>query len=155
MTKVYLSIPIKYRNFAEVIEKDLGTRGITVLNPCKIVHDYYSKEKIPSYVAKQCWKMIKASDAVILYTDYYGRDCAAEVGYATALDKPVFPFYFCEIFPFLQEDWMIKSSLEPISEGLDSLVERIFSILTHNRDADIEGNLEHIDQNEIEDPLPI
>jgi nucleoside 2-deoxyribosyltransferase len=123
---VYLSIPIAHREDADLIEEFLSQKGIHVLNPCRIVHGDWSKQEIPKQIADRCWDMIKVSDAIILYTDYYGRDCGAEIGYAYASAKPVFPFYLYREPPFLQEDWMIKSNLEPISEGLYSLVEKIF-----------------------------
>jgi nucleoside 2-deoxyribosyltransferase len=123
--KVYLSIPICHRDDANKIEEHLQMRGIEVLNPCRIVHDDCPKEHIPFSVAEECRDKIKESKAVILYTDNYGRDCSWEIGYAFAISKPIFPFYIYSEANFLQEDWMIKSSLMPTSEGLDSLVEKL------------------------------
>lgn len=124
---VYLSIPIAHSKDADLIEVFLVQNGINVLNPCRIVYGDWPKQEIPKQIASKCWDMIKRSVAVILFTDYYGRDCGAEIGYAYASSKPVFPFYLYHEPLFLQEDWMIKSNLEPISEGLHSLAEKIFA----------------------------
>ncbi len=131
--KVYLSIPISRTIDASRIEEYLNQHGITVLNPCRLVHDNCPKEQIPSYVAEKCWKLIEESEAVILFYDYYGRDCSCEIGYAFKSSKPVFPFYLYHKGDF-QEDWMIRSRLEPCSEGLDVLIDQIKKYV--KRDAD-------------------
>lgn len=124
---VYLSIPIKHTEDSLLIEEFLCTHGIRVLNPCRIVHKDWPKESMPRHIAKECWDMIEKSDAVILHTDYYGRDCACEIGYAYKSGKKIFPFYLYSRANFQPEDFMIISALEPISEGLSSLVDKIKS----------------------------
>jgi nucleoside 2-deoxyribosyltransferase len=144
---VYLSIPIAHSKDAELIEASLSEKRINVLNPCKIAHGDWPKREIPKQIADKCWEMITHSDAVILFTDYYGRDCGAEIGYAFASSKPVFPFYLYHEPPFLKEDWMIKSRLEPISEGLQSLAEKIFAKCDKSFQESTNDATEHLEPN--------
>lgn len=143
--KVYLSIPIAYREHAERIEEALSKSDIKVLNPCKIVHGNWPKQEIPRFVAEQCWRMIEDSYAVIIYTEYYGRDCSAEIGYAYGKSKPVFPFYLYHEPPFLQEDWMVKSWLEPISEGLSALAEKIHAKYVESSHASFDDETRYVE----------
>ncbi len=122
---VYLSIPIRHCEQAHLIETFLEKKGISVLNPCHITPVGIAKELIPASVASQCIQMIERSTALVLFVDYYGRDCATEVGYAIARRKPVFPVSLSGQNPFLEQDWMIKPFIEPLSNGIEQLQGRL------------------------------
>ncbi|MBK9750068.1 MAG: hypothetical protein IPO91_25295 [Chloroflexi bacterium] len=119
---VYLSIPIRHCAEAKIITEFLACNDIQVLNPCTITPLDLAKEAIPFQVAQQCWQMIERSEAVVLFCDYYGRDCAAEMGYAIARGKPIFPLHYSQRNRQLHEDWMIKPFSEPEADDLSSLV---------------------------------
>lgn len=125
LMKVYLSIPIRHREQARIIEFRLQEDGIIVLNPCNLQFVDCPKEEIPETVAKKCWEMIDESLAIILFVDYYGRDCAAEMGYSIAKNKPIFPFGFSEQSSQLSVDWMIKPYVEKISYDLAELAVKL------------------------------
>lgn len=123
--RLYLSIPIKHCSEAQLIESALENAGLSVLNPCHITPQDLPKEQIPAAIARQCIDLIESSQGLILFTEYYGRDCSAEVGYAIARQKPVFPITLSGVSPFIEQDWMIKPFLQPLSYGIDEVIENI------------------------------
>lgn len=127
MPVVYLCIPIQYCKDGALIEETLDRLGITVLNPCRITPEEMatSKDSIPRAVAMKCWSMIDASSALVLYADYYGRDCAAEIGYAIAQGKPIYPYSVSGHTPFLETDWMVKSFIQEPSTDLEHIAEQL------------------------------
>ena len=135
--KIYLSIPIRNQEQSYSIENYFKNNDIEILNPCNIVSKGYSYENIPLSIANTCWQMIDVSSGVVLFGDYYGRDCAAEIGYAIAKKKPIFPVFFQSDLSAFDKDWMIKYFTEEVSFGLEMLVEKIqkkYSYLLNNQD---------------------
>lgn len=126
---IYLSIPICYCNEGCTIEKGLEKHGYQVLNPCRIIPPNCPREQLPRRISQECYSMIDKADALVLFADYYGRDCAAEVGYAIARKKPVLPIILRKhISENLAVDWMITAWLHPPSRSLDELRSRIASL---------------------------
>ncbi len=124
--RTYLSIPIKHRNESYYIASALREHGIQVLNPCDIMPEGIPAADMPAAIAEQCYAMIDAADAVILFADYYGRDCAAEAGYALCAGKPVYPLTLtCHSSLQLEADWMIRPRAEPLSQDLSELILRL------------------------------
>lgn len=122
MLTIYLSIPIRHCAEAKVITDFLTENQINVLNPCTITPEDCPKEDIPRHIAKQCWDMIDRCEAIVLFCDYYGRDCAAEIGYAIARGKPIFPLHYSSKNGQFKEDWMIKPFSEAEADDLHSLL---------------------------------
>ncbi len=133
--QLYLSIPIKYCSQAQLIESALKNAGLVILNPCHITPLDMPKEHIPAAIARQCIELIESSKGVILFTDYYGRDCSAEVGYAIARQKPIFPITLSGASPFIEQDWMIKPFLQPLSYGIEETIERITKFFSMPREG--------------------
>jgi len=123
---IYISIPIRYRQEAATIERALQRTGARVLNPCHLVPDDCAKDKLPTFFAHACYRMIDAADAVVLFANYYGRDCATEIGYAIHAGTPVFPVVLDRrASDNLTVDWMIRPLVQPLSQGLDELLLRL------------------------------
>lgn len=123
--KVYLAIPIRFCSEGSIVQDELERRGIVVMNPCRIDSHNLSieKDRIPAHVANQCYEMIDAAEAIIFFADSYGRDCAAEVGYAFHARIPVFPISLAKNeSENLVVDWMIRPIVQPISKSFDELV---------------------------------
>ena len=108
------------------MEDALEGMGITVFNPCRIVLHDCPKEDLPERIAFQCVEMIDKADAVVLFADYYGRDCAAEVGYAVRAGKPVLPVTLRGTeSENLLVDWFIRPLIHPLSRSMDEIAARL------------------------------
>jgi nucleoside 2-deoxyribosyltransferase len=123
---VYLSIPIRFYDDAARIQQELEQAGMTVLNPCTLVPHDCPKDRLPAFFAHACFNMIDRAEALILFSDYYGRDCATEVGYAIHSRKPIFPIVLSnEVSENLIVDWMIRPMVQPLSRSCDELARAI------------------------------
>ena len=122
---VYISIPIKFCNIAYKIEQRLRENGFEVFNPCKIIPRGVPQEELPYFIATECWRLIDESSIIVAYMDYYGRDCAAEMGYGIARGKLIFPISFSGDLTLLNVDWMIKPFVQVPSTSLEELVDKI------------------------------
>jgi nucleoside 2-deoxyribosyltransferase len=126
---LYLSVPVTYCREAYSLEKQLGDQGYGVCNPCRIIIPDLPKEKLPSYIAVECYRLIEISNAIILFSDYYGRDCSAEIGYAVGRKKPIFPFSAKGIDSSnLEQDWMIRPMLQPLSKSFNELLNNLVNV---------------------------
>jgi nucleoside 2-deoxyribosyltransferase len=125
---IYISIPIRYHQAAATIEQALQRTGARVLNPCHLVPDDCAKDELPAFFAHACYRMIDDADAVVLFANYYGRDCATEIGYAIHAGTPVFPVVLDQhASDHLTVDWMIRPLVQPLSRGLDELLSHLES----------------------------
>ena len=88
--EAYISVPISKERESRVIQFALEGIGIRVNNPCDIDDAHGPKDNIPESVARECVRMMDRSDIEILFVDYFGQDCAWEVGYMSARGKPVY-----------------------------------------------------------------
>jgi nucleoside 2-deoxyribosyltransferase len=89
----YISIPIKRARESFIIEGALQGIGIKVNNPCRIDDAHGPKDQIPRRVVNECISMMKGSDLGVILLDYFGRDCAFEVGFMNASGIPVYGVY--------------------------------------------------------------
>ena len=129
---IYLSFPIRYCKRACLLEKELASRGFLILNPCNIIIKDRPRQDQPAYIANECYMMIDNSDALVLFADYYGRDCATEIGYAIHAGKPVFPLSFNgKNSRMILSDWMIRAKINPMSKSIEDLVLCMESIQVH------------------------
>ncbi len=87
---MYISIPIKKAEESFIIEKALQDIGIKVNNPVKIEEANFSKELVPPKVYAECVKMMDESQFGVILLDYFGNDCACELGYMYSTKKPMF-----------------------------------------------------------------
>jgi nucleoside 2-deoxyribosyltransferase len=104
----------------------LSNIGLRVFNPCKIIIPDLPRERMPAYIARECYRLIDIADGIILFVDYYGRDCAAEIGYSIARNKNVFPYSKEGVNSlYLEQDWMIRPMLRPLSRSIEELIKNL------------------------------
>ena len=88
---VYISIPMKEAEKSYLIEEALQKLGFKVNNPCRIPGiESADPALLASHFAGKCYEMMEDSGLMILLLDYFGRDCAVEIGYMNASKKPVY-----------------------------------------------------------------
>lgn len=93
----YISIPIRHEKESYLIESMLEGIGIGVNNPCRIEEARIPTGNIPPYVTERCFRMIDESDIGVLHLDYFGNDCACEIGYMKSQKKPMYGVHVREI----------------------------------------------------------
>jgi nucleoside 2-deoxyribosyltransferase len=123
MTRLYLSVSLRRAAFAEWVDRELSRHGYEVLNPCRLDLPDGPKEHYPEWVAASCYGMIDRADAVVLLADYYGRDCAAEIGYAYAGGRPVIGLMSDAQEPsLLDQDWMLRPIVSRVAGSIAELL---------------------------------
>jgi nucleoside 2-deoxyribosyltransferase len=123
MTRLYLSVSLRRAAFAEWVDRELSRHGYDVLNPCRLDLPEGPKEDFPEWVAAKCYGMIDRADAVVLLADYYGRDCAAEIGYAYASGRPVIGLVSdADESSLLEQDWMLRPIVGRVAGSIAELL---------------------------------
>lgn len=103
---IYLSVPFRRKEEADVIEKRLAeffeAQGlkINVHNPCRLVNSGLPPEELTADDSRQCYDLIDLSSLVVAMVGQatlsgdsrFGRDCSAEVGYGKGKQIPVLAF---------------------------------------------------------------
>ncbi len=121
--RVYISVSLQRAPHAEWVEHELTRHGYEVSNPCRIDLPDGPKEEYPASVALACYQLIDDADAVVLLADYYGRDCAAEVGYAYAIGRPVVALLQeARESHLLQTDWMLRPVVSRLTRSIPDLL---------------------------------
>jgi nucleoside 2-deoxyribosyltransferase len=121
---VYISIPLRHAMESHAATLLLRGAGIHVSNPCELASTDTSLDELRTTIARTCYRLIDEASIVALYAGYYGRDCAAEVGYAIARCKPIIPFVLDGAINerLLMNDWMISAYTRPPCSNLSELV---------------------------------
>jgi len=141
---VYIAIPIKHCKDSYVIQSALEAEGMIVKNPCNLIEPGFPEGKISKFYADSCYEMIESADILVLYSDYYGRDCSAEVGYAIKSRKPVFPFSIArKESENISADFMIHAKVEPLSDSFEELIRRISSFFIKRDSKILENSAVH------------
>ena len=122
--EAYISVPISKERESRVIQFALEGIGIRVNNPCDIDDAHGPKDNIPESVARECVDMMDRSDVGILLLDYFGHDCAWEVGYMSG-KKPVYGVRvnLGHLNESLKELGQYRHSLEKIFDSVTEMVD--------------------------------
>jgi nucleoside 2-deoxyribosyltransferase len=88
---VYISIPMREAEKSYIIEEALQKIGFKVNNPCRIPGiETADKELLASHFSGECYRMMDESGLMVLLLDYFGNDCAAEIGYMYGSQKYIY-----------------------------------------------------------------
>ena len=123
--EAYISTPIKREEESRAIQAGLESIGVTVNNPCDIDDAHRDPREIQKAVFDECVAMMDRSDIGVLILDYFGRDCAWEIGYMTSQEMPIYGVYVnkgASNEESLRNLARYRPSLTGIFESVDELV---------------------------------
>lgn len=117
---LYLSASIANAAVNARLERLLPTPGFELVLPQTFTPDV-PHAQLPMAIVSRCLEEMRRCDGALLLLDAFGVDCAFEVGFLLALNKPVVGVAVASTR--FQQHWMVKGGLT----GVVCLDEAVFS----------------------------